>query len=181
MNNNLQFYNYEASYFHYTRLIMNIRQAKKYGEVIVAKPVLLLALIDGIEDCVFTENRIVLNEWLEKRYGMLMRKYTRNSIFEGFSSINNPFWHLESDGFWHLHYLGTRLQKTHTPSTRWLQDNVRYASFDDDLWILLQNETMRKRLHNYIIESKLPDAHDGWISKAAEGFSLLAGLLLAVA
>jgi hypothetical protein len=81
----------------------------------------------------------------------------------------------------HLHYLGTRLQKTHTPSTRWLQENVRYASFDDDLWILLQNETMRKRLHNYIIESKLPDAHDGWISKAADGFSLLAGLLLAVA
>lgn len=156
-------------------------EAKKYGEVIVAKPVLLLALIDGIEDGVFTENRIVLNEWLEKRYGMLMRKYTRNSIFEGFSSINNPFWHLESDGFWHLHYHGTRLQKTHTPSTLWLQDNIRYASFDDDLWILLQNEMMRKRLRNYIIESKLPDAHDGWISKAAEGFSLLAGLLLAVA
>ena len=32
-----------------------------------------------------------------------------------------------------------------------------------------------------VIESKLPDAHDGWISKAADGFSLLAGLLLAVA
>ena len=142
---------------------------------------MLLSLIDGIEDCVFTENRIVLNEWLEKRYGMLMRKYTRNSIFEGFSSINNPFWHLETDGFWHLNYQGVRLNKGCTPSKAWLKDNVEFAYFDESLWILLQNETMRKRLRNYIIESKLPDAHDGWISKAADGFSLLAGLLLAVA
>ena len=50
MNRTLQFYNYEQCYVHYTKRIMSIRQAKINGEVIVAKPVLLLALIDGIEN-----------------------------------------------------------------------------------------------------------------------------------
>lgn len=176
----LNFYNYEACYAHYTARIMNIRQAKKYGEVIVAKPVLLLAIIDGIERQVFTNNVIQLNDWLEARYGVLMRQHTRNSMFDGFSPINNPFWHLESDGFWHLHYPGIELSKTSTPSTKWLKENVRYVSLDDDLWILLQNEAMRQRLRDYIVEHKLDDDNHGLL-KAAEGMSVLAGLLLAVA
>ena len=68
MNRTLQFYNYEQCYLHYAKQIMSIRQAKIHGEVIVAKPVLMLALIDGIESGDFTDNRFVLNEWLEKRY-----------------------------------------------------------------------------------------------------------------
>ena len=181
MNQSLQFYNYEASYFHYTRCIMSIRQAKKFGEVIVAKPVLLLALIDGIDSGEFNNNVFKLSDWLEKRYETLMRKYTRNSIFDGFASINNPFWHLESDGFWHLHYSGGLFGKASTPSAKWLKENVRYASFDDDLWVLLQNQAMRQRLRDYIVEHKLGDDHDAWGTMAAEGLGLMAALLLAVA
>lgn len=81
---------------------MTIRQAKIRGEVIVAKPVLMLALIDGIDSGVFLENRFVLNEWLEDRYLMLMREYTRRSQFSKPADISNPFWHLATDGFWHL-------------------------------------------------------------------------------
>jgi putative restriction endonuclease len=58
---------------------MSIRQAKIHGEFIVAKPVLILALIDGVESGEFTANQFVLNEWLEKRYLTLMKQYTRNS------------------------------------------------------------------------------------------------------
>ncbi len=39
----LRLYFYEKCFTNYTKRIMNIRQAKKRGEVIVAKPVLLLA------------------------------------------------------------------------------------------------------------------------------------------
>lgn len=101
-------------------------------------------------------------------------------MFDGFSPINNPFWHLESDGFWHLHYPGLELSKTSTPSTKWLKENVRYASLDDDLWILLQNEAMRQRLREYIVEHKL-GGEDRGLLKAAENLGLLTGLLLAVA
>lgn len=176
----LKYYFFEKCFANYTKRILNIRQAKKYGEVIVAKPVLLLAIIDGIERGVFTSNAILLNDWLEARYEVLMRQYTRHSQFEGFSPINNPFWHLESDGFWHLHYSGAPQTKTKTPSTKWLKETVRFASFDDDLWILLQNEVMRQRLRDYIVEHKLSDGGSG-LQMVAEAFGVMTGLLLAVA
>ena len=64
-----------------------------------------------------------------------------------------------------------------TPSKRWLKDLVKYASFDDDLWVLLQNESWRKKLRDYIVEHKLTD--NRWHElKAAESFGLITALLL---
>ena len=181
MNQTLLYFNYEGCYRHYTARIMNIRQAKKYGEVIVAKPILLLALIDGIDNHVFSHNMFQMNDWLEARYKLLMREYTRHSIFDGFSNINNPFWHLESDGFWHLHYPGVKLSKSNKKKKKWLKEHVSFASFDEDFWILLQNKVMRQKVREYIIEHKLTGTHDDWGLMAAEKLGLLAGILLAVA
>lgn len=77
--------------------------------------------------------------------------------------IDKPFWHLESDGFWHLNYQGERLGKSRTPSKAWLKDNVEFAYFDESLWILLQNKEWRIQLRHYIIEHKLTDG--SWIGK----------------
>ena len=131
MNRTLQFYNYEQCYAHYTKRIMSIRQAKIHGEVIVAKPVLILALIDGIESGEFTANRFVLNEWLEKRYLTLMKQFTRNSQFPNPADISNPFWHLQGDGFWHLerrnHYRSLSLSSLWTNLRR--SDDCRSRDF----------------------------------------------------
>ena len=156
---------------------MNIRQAKIRGEVIVAKPVLLLAIMDGISSEVFCSNEFCLTEWLESRYVMLMQKYMKGSQFDKPTDISNPFWHLQSDGFWHLKY-GEKPQEGATPSKRWLKEKVTYAYFDDDLWVLLQNEVWRLKLCDYIVEYKLTDA--SWFGKiAAEGLGAFAALLLA--
>lgn len=146
----------EQSGLYYRERINNIRQAKIRGEVILAKPVLLLSLIDGVNERVFSNNRFVLNEWLEKHYESLMRKYTKSSIFDKITPINYPFWHLQSDGFWHLHYNGAQPTIINTPTLRWLKENVYHASFDDDLWVLLQDKTSRQQLRDYIVEHKLP-------------------------
>jgi putative restriction endonuclease len=157
---------------------MNIRQAKLHGEVVLAKPVMLVALIDAIENGVFTNNQFVLNDWLEGRYLMLMSKYARHSQFENITGIEKPFWHLESDGFWHLLYPGEQLSKSQTPSKAWQKENIRYAYFDEALWILLQNKVWRLKLREYIIEHKLTDDHADY-SLVAEGLGLLAALILA--
>ena len=154
MNRTLQYYDYSRCFAHYTERIMSIRQAKIHGEVIVAKPVLMLALIDGVESGVFTNNRFVLNEWLEEHYMKLMLQYTRQSQFDKPTEINNPFWHLSTDGFWHLH-LKVKDEMSMTPSKAWLKENVSYACFDDDLWVLLQNKEWRMRLRDFIVEHKL--------------------------
>ena len=173
----LKFYFYEKCFANYTKRILNIRQAKIRGEVIVAKPVLLLAIIDGISSEMFSNNEFRLTEWLETRYVILMQQYMKSSQFDKPTDISNPFWHLQSDGFWHLQY-GEDPQNGITPSKRWLKEKVSYAYFDDDLWLLLQNKVWRLKLRNYIVEHKLTD--DRWFGKiAAEGLGTLVALLFA--
>lgn len=173
----LTLYFYEKCYANYTKRIMNIRQAKIRGEVIVAKPVLMLAIIDGIGSGMFCNNEFHLTEWLEARYVMLMQQYMKGSQFDKPTDISNPFWHLQSDGFWHLRY-EEEPQDGATPSKRWLKEKVSFAYFDDDLWMLLQNNVWRQKLRDYIVEHKLTD--DSRLGKiAAEGLGAIAALLLA--
>ena len=67
---------------------------------------------------------IAINDWHEERYKKLMTQFTKNSQSDGTTGIEKPFWHLESDGFWHLNYEGERLSKSRTPSKAWLKDNA---------------------------------------------------------
>lgn len=174
----LRYYFYDKCFATYTKRIMNIRQAKKRGEAIVAKPVLLVAIIDGIGLELYSNNKITLTERLEARYVKLMQQYMKNSQFDKLTDISNPFWHLESDGFWHLQYEGERLSKGCTPSKAWLKENVEYAYFDEPLWILLQNKVWRMKLRNYIIEHKLTDDFRKG-KMAADGLAILTAILLA--
>lgn len=144
----------DGVYYIYMKKIMHIRQAKISGEVIVAKPVLLLAVLDGIGEKEIKNNQIILNNWLEQRYDTLMRCYTQHSNFSRTTPINNPFWHLESDGFWHLTFRRKQIWGI-TPSTKWLKENISYASFDDELWNMLQNDLLRKQLGEEIIQNKI--------------------------
>jgi putative restriction endonuclease len=172
----LQFFDYERCFAFFAKRIMKIRQAKIRGEVIVAKPVLLLALIDGISENVFVDNEFGLTEWLEERYLTLMKKYTRSSQFSNITGIENPFWHLSTDGFWNLQYK-IEPSNNSSPSKAWLKENIDFAYFDESLWILLQNKVWRMKLRDYIIEHKLTD--DFWNGKlAAEGVGAIAALLL---
>ena len=154
MSRAIKYYNFSQFYANYTARILNLRQAKIRGEVIVAKPVLMLVLIDGVESGVFANNRFVLNEWLEDHYMKLMIQYTHQSQFDKPTEINNPFWHLSTDGFWHFQ-LKTKEEMSVTPSKTWLKENVSYACFDEDLWVLLQNKEWRTRLRDFIVEHKL--------------------------
>ena len=43
-----------------------------------------------------------------------MQIYAKDSQFDDKNTIDKPFWHLESDGFWHLNYEGERLSKITT-------------------------------------------------------------------
>jgi putative restriction endonuclease len=163
---------------HYVKCVECIRQKRINGEIIVAKPVLLVAIVDSIDANVFTNKKFVLNDWLEERYKKLTEQFTMNSQFDGTTGIENPFWHLETDGFWHLTCQSERLSKGLTPSKAWLKDNVEFAYFDEPLWIMLQNKVWRTKFREYIIEHKLTDGF--WSGKlAAEGFGVLVAILFA--
>ena len=157
MNREIRFFDYDQCYRYYSKGIESVRQKRINGETIVAKPELMVAIIDGIDANVFMNNQFVLNDWIEERYKKLMQQFTKNSQFDGTTGIEKPFWHLETDGFWHLNYQGEQLNKNHTPSKAWLKDNVEFAYFDEPLWIMLQSKVWRTKLREYIIEHKLTD------------------------
>lgn len=138
----------------YTQIILNMHQAIVKGKVVLAKPVLLLATISGIDCGVFRDNRIFLNDWLEEQYNMLMRVYN-NSRTENLTNISMPFWYMKNDKFWHLHYIEMPHEMPYSPSRKWLNKNVEYAYFDDELWSLLSDKTWCERLMNFIYLNKI--------------------------
>ena len=181
MNLRLQFFDYDRCLRHYKERIMNIRQAKIRGERILAKPVLLLTVIDGVEQGHISSNHIELDEWIEKRYNMLMRQYVRGSQFDKITSISNPFWHLQSDGFWHLYADGIKQTVGGpTPSIAWHKEHRSVVMLDEELWILLKDHEMRPLLRDYIIEHKLTNGTSR-IRMAAEKLLMLTALIPFVA
>ena len=177
MDKEILFFDYERCFNHYVKHIDKIRQAKVNGEIILAKPALLVSLIDALDEDVYKHNEFFINEWLEERYKRILSQYVKNSQFATKTSIDKPFWHLESDGFWYLNCPGDHVQKSYTPSKAWQKENVVFAYFEDSLWILLQNKIWRTKLRDYIIEHKLSDTSWNTIIKAS-GLGIFAAFLL---
>ena len=67
------------------------------GKRKVAKPILLLAIIQAIRNLVVTENKVKYSDELEDIYIKLYEKYG-----EQVSPMKYPFYHLASDGFYHI-------------------------------------------------------------------------------
>ena len=148
--------NLDEIYKNYTCQFQKIRQANVNGSVIKAKPILLLAVIDGINEGRIFNNCIIMNEWLEIHYTTLMYRHSTN--YADMTEINIPFWHLKNDGFWHLQFAGEKVERTSTPTTNWIRENVHFAYLDEPLWVLLEKKEWRMKLRNFIIEHKLQAA-----------------------
>lgn len=146
--------NYEDIYEKYTHKMLKMHQAKEKGRVIVAKPILLLSVINGIDEGIVKYNRIILGDWLVYRYNTLMSTYNNGTSV---TEINMPFWYLKNDGFWHIHFIDDPKEKVYTPSMKWLNDNVEFASLDNELWLLLQNEKWRTKIRDFILGYKLSE------------------------
>lgn len=146
----------EELYSHYTQLIMKINQAIVHGKKVLAKPALLVAVIDNISCGKIQRNRVTITASLEEKYNTLLAKYTGKTLFDRLTSIAMPFWHLQSDKFWFLEPPYPNA-KNFSPSKKWLIDNIKYARLDDDLWYLLQDEAWRNKLRIFIVEHKLFD------------------------
>ena len=144
-----------ALYNYYIDKISKMKQAVVKCERVLAKPALLIAIIDGIKEGNILHNDIVLTKWLEEKYSMLLLHYSHASQILHPTGIEKPFWHLQSDGFWHLKYPQSLYRQNVSPTKKWILDNVECARFDDDLWSLLQNDEWREKICKYIIDNKL--------------------------
>lgn len=142
-------------YNYYIEKISKMRQEVVKGKKDLAKPALLLAIIDGVKDNTIQYNDFVLTQWLEEKYNIILAKYSCGRQLSNLTGIEMPFWHLQSDGFWHLKYPSYLHKEKISPTKKWILDNVEFAKLDDDLWYLLQDDEWRRKMRKFIIDNKL--------------------------
>ncbi len=176
----LKFYNYDAALTHYKGQIRHIRQAYTRSNKlkIVAKPVLLLAVMKAIDEGTITANHFSYDE-LEPRYNELFSKYFIRARQESRTPMHYPWYFMHHDGFWHLSWEGKESFETETPSAAMLHRNSSHAYFDDDLWTLVCNPDYRHQLMHFIIDEKIiAPLSASQQDMAAEGGPSLKSLLL---
>lgn len=143
----------------YLDKIRNLNRNRNHGTLAPHKPLLLLAAIDLIEQGKVLNNQIepstVFVEAFLKYWNLI--KTERPRIFL-------PFYHLKSDGFWHLHAKESGNIYPFRSMTQ-IAENVAYARFDDDLFVLLTKPDTREIIRQTIIETYF--ANEAEIFRAA--------------
>lgn len=129
---------------YYKNLLLSMNVARTHGQINLAKPVMMLAIIQGIENGSIKANRILYSESLISNYNALFKKYSNCTI----TSSVYPFYYMWSEDFY---FIKGKKART-TPSAKFLRENVEYACLDDGLWELLQDAETRNELRDAIIQ-----------------------------
>lgn len=119
------------------------------GKVNTAKPLLLLAMINLVEQG-RAEDGVFDIKLIKSEYEMLQKQYAATTPYQ------YPLYFLENEGFYHLKWNETRVI-THTPSAKLIRENVKYAYLDNALLNLLQQKEMRDYFRELIETHYLQD------------------------
>lgn len=157
VNKVIRFFNYDTAYDFYCKKIASMKRGniKRTGIKKIAKPILLLSVIKGIESGKLRYNKFLFDE-VEEIYKNIFEQYAAIAMqHEENTPLSYPFYYLQSDDFWHLNFKEHSETGTNAPSSTWIRRNVEYAYIDEELWIMLHNQDYRLRLKNFIIETKI--------------------------
>lgn len=122
-------------------MLLSVKTQIVAGKKKVAKPILLLAIIQAVSEKSIIKNEIKYTDELEKIYLSLYQKYG-----EMLSPMKYPFYHLQFDGFYHIKgYLPTK-----SPTPKQLKEKIEFAYLDEQLWNLLQEEENRELIRQRI-------------------------------
>lgn len=127
-------------------MLIQTKRGNGNSKIINAKPILLVTLFDHVENGLAINNKIHFNDILKDNYEKCYSLYEPEMKITPFYK---PFFYLQSDGYWHLSWNDEA--DNQVPSAKYLRENVKYASFDNALWDLLQIKEARKILKEAII------------------------------
>ncbi|MBQ8722026.1 MAG: hypothetical protein IJY67_07780 [Paludibacteraceae bacterium] len=137
----------DASFLYYKDKILSMRVSMMEGGIIyIAKPILVLAILNCIDRNLIVENKIFYNKELKETYKCFYQIHKK--YIQDVTPIWKPFFHLKNDNFYHL--VSDKSFDIKTPSNKFIIENIKYAKFDDELWILLQNSGYREKLKEII-------------------------------
>jgi len=137
--------------------IRRIEELRRHHGSAPNKPLLLLSVIELIEQGKLIENKITLSPDLIA----IFKNYWSKATTGKKPNISYPFFHLKSDGFWHLHAQPGGEEKLRTartiPTISQLRKIVDSASLDDELFVLLSHSQYREIIRHTIIKCYFPN------------------------
>lgn len=143
----------------YLDAFKHLRTNNKYGKKSPHKAVMMLTVIELYEQNVLSDNEIYFNDSLKKMFLRVWNKVLPDEMFFQ-SEAYLPFWYLQSDLFWHIvpnrgkEDVLSLMRDTHVkPSEAIIQDSVKYAELDEDLYFLMTLPSGRSSLKRILLEN----------------------------
>lgn len=143
----------------YLDAFKHLRTNNKYGRKSPHKAVMMLTVIELYEQNVLSDNEIYFNDSLKKMFLRVWNKVLPDEMFFQ-SEAYLPFWYLQSDLFWHIvpnrgkEDVLSLMRDTHVkPSEAIIQDSVKYAELDEDLYFLMTLPSGRSSLKRILLEN----------------------------
>lgn len=149
---------------------LRVATSRQHGEA-PYKPALLLAVLEGIADGSIADNRIEITPELIAAFKTICTDLSTSPLFTA-ANFALPFYHLRSDGFWHLHtWPGLEILLTASNSVRsfrHLRDVVAYAALDNDLWLLAQAPAAHVALRQALLTRYFPQTQGRYRPRAGQ-------------
>ena len=138
--------------------ILKTKRGHKNGVFSNAKPIMILAIIEAIDEGLLLGTCIHFpNNELQNLYATIYsRNYTNEGIYRANANktpFNMPYFHLNAEDFYNIKWKPGVIppRQAESPSGKFLAENVDYAYLDDTLWELLQDKSVREEYKEAII------------------------------
>ena len=136
----------------YIHRFTHLRRAPQFGGA-PHKPVLLLSICQLFSKGLVTQNRIPVTAELVYFFKTIWKQLVTT---QHLPVVNMPFFHLQSEGFWHLHaWYGKESELSHCRdigSINKLNALVEYASLDEALYELLTQPVTNAALERTLLD-----------------------------
>ena len=127
---------------YYRTAFLSIKQKVTHGRGNIAKPVLMLAIIELIDKGHILGNQILYDDELISTYNNIFKNYS-----DEITLVQYPYYYMRNDSFYSIK--GKTEKKT--PSGKYIRENIEYAFLDDGLWELLQEKSARDEFRELIV------------------------------
>jgi putative restriction endonuclease len=140
------------------------------------KPVLLLSILDLLDRGTISRNAVPLSDPVIqtfRKYFAIVRRENDQP------SIENPFYFLSGDGFWHLApqpgqpALYETGNARSAPSVAQLRRRTAYGRFDESLWDLLREPRSRHQIREALVARYFPEHRKPLAALAGEHLPVL--------
>ena len=116
------------------------------------KPILLLALMQMVETGTLKSQQIGLTPLLQQTFENVWYRYVRT---QHKMNLAQPFYHMQYEPFWNIQRKTTSnddfYNKNKMKSLYSLQQQVDYATIDDELWACWQDKNSKENLAAFLI------------------------------